>query len=70
MYKYSRFIPYPISYHNRKSTIVRAGIIEYSEVIGKSLILFVFFTTSLNWIYYKNLREEMEKENNDKNKKQ
>lgn len=67
IHKSTRFSTYPISCYNRKSTIVRAGIVEYSELIGKSLILFVFFTTTLNWIYYKNLREEIEKEK--KNKK-
>lgn len=29
-------------------------------LIGKSIIAFVFFYTSLNWFYYKQTREEME----------
>lgn len=57
---------------NRKQlkTIPQAsmGIVEYSEIIGKGLILFVFFTSSLNWLHYRNLRQQMDDENEKGNK--
>jgi hypothetical protein len=38
----------------------RASIVEYSETIGRGLILFVLFASTLNWLHYKRLREEEE----------
>ena len=38
-------------------------LIAQSELIGKGLTLFVFFTTSLNYLYYRNLRKQFEEEN-------
>ena len=50
--------------------IVRANEFEfYTHLIGKGLILFVLFASTLNWLHYKTLREEIEKTQKDKDKK-
>jgi hypothetical protein len=35
-------------------------LITQSALIGKGLTLFVLFTTSLNYLYYRSLRERIE----------
>ncbi len=52
--------------YQRKSIIVHTSIVEYSEIVGRGLMLFVLFASSLNWVYYKHMREEIEKHNNNK----
>jgi hypothetical protein len=41
------------------------ALIECSYYIGKSVILFTMFYCTLNWYYYKRLREQQEEENKD-----
>lgn len=56
---------------------MHASIVEYSEIMGKGLTLFVFFTATLNWLHYREMRKSMEAEaeaeaeqkKSDKNKK-
>lgn len=52
----------------RSRLVVQSGIgqtlIELSDIVGRSLILFVFFASSFNWLYYRNARMHMEE--NDK----
>lgn len=59
--------------NNRKrlTTITQSsmGIVEYSEIIGRGLILFVFFASSLNWLHYRHLRQQIEDENEKVNNK-
>lgn len=43
----------------------RADLQTASEVVGKGLGLFVLFTSTMNWWYYRRVREEAEK-NKDK----
>lgn len=49
-----------------KRTHVRASFLEHTELIGRGLMLFVFFASTLNWLHYKELREAMEKDREDK----
>lgn len=47
-------------------------LITQSEIIGKGLTLFVFFAASLNYLYYRGIRidvENLKKEKEDKGKK-
>lgn len=43
-------------------------VVTMSYFIGKGVIAFTFFYTSLNYFHYKRLREEYEKENKDNEK--
>lgn len=40
------------------------SLIESSRILGEGLTLFVFFTCALNWIHYKQLREQIESSQN------
>lgn len=40
------------------------SIIESSRIVGEGLTLFVFFTCALNWVHYKQLREQIESTQN------
>lgn len=61
----------------RERIVMHASIVEYSEIMGKGLTLFVFFTATLNWLHYREMRKSMEAEaeaeaeqkKSDKNKK-
>lgn len=55
--------------HVRRTIPCRAAslsevLITQSELIGKGLTLFVFFTSALNYLYYRSIREDVEKLNN------
>ena len=39
----------------------------FTPIISKGMVLFTLFYTSMNWLYYKRIREDAEKENH-KNK--
>ena len=39
--------------------------IDIPYLVGKSVILFTFFYTSLNWYMYRKIRKENEKEDHD-----
>lgn len=56
-------------YSIRTQASYATQLIEFSEVLGKSIILFVIFYSTLNWYYYKRLREDIENNENKKNKK-
>lgn len=43
-------------------------VVTMSYFIGKGIIAFTFFYTSLNYFHYKRLREEYEEENKDDKK--
>ena len=46
---------------SRRSFRVSAIPYEYeTELLGKGIVAFVFFYTSLQWFYYKRTREELE----------
>jgi hypothetical protein len=50
----------------RFSTNDLVRTLEYDiYVIGKSVILFTMFYCSMNWYYYRKMREEIEKEDDD-----
>lgn len=60
------------AYKRRASVVTHAYssigdvLVSQSELIGRSLTLFVFFTASLNYLHYRDIRkriEEYEKEN-------
>lgn len=53
----------------RTKAIDSSQLIVFSEILGKSIILFVMFYSTLNWFHYRQLREEIEKETNKKDKK-
>ena len=58
LYRPRRFPPPVISPRN-----VSVSAYPYEQeiyLIGKSILAFVFFYTSLNWFHYKRTREEME----------
>jgi hypothetical protein len=63
------------NYHiQKRSNTIRVksfnnDIVTMSYFIGKGMIAFTFFYTSLNYFYYKRLREEYEEENKDDQKK-
>jgi hypothetical protein len=38
------------------------NLVEQSRVVGEGIILFVFFYTSLNYLYYRRIRKEEEEE--------
>lgn len=44
-------------------------VVSMSYIIGKGIIAFTFFYTSLNYFHYKRLREEYEDEKKDNEKK-
>lgn len=53
--------PVPIARPRRPVRMVRpprAAVdpVEVSRVVGKGLTLWVFFTSALNWMYYRNKR--------------
>jgi len=55
------------------SSTARAGldidfVTQQSEIIGRGFTLFVFFTSTLNYLYYKDLRESQEKEEDSRDK--
>ena len=57
-----RSVPYPLPLLSKKRTIqVSSFPYEFETyLIGKSILAFVFFYTSLNWFHYKRTREEIE----------
>jgi hypothetical protein len=46
--------------HSRRPVPVKAAI-DWPELTGKGLGLFVLFTSSMNWWFYKRVREDAEK---------
>jgi hypothetical protein len=46
-------------------TPLEAQMIDVSYYAGKSIILFTMFYCTLNWMHYKRLREENEKQDKD-----
>jgi hypothetical protein len=52
-----RTIPY---YPTRHVATAAYPFEQEIYLVGKSIIAFVFFYTSLNWFYYKRTREELE----------
>lgn len=53
---------------HRGHGVVRASqwtqfLIDQSYIIGKGMTLFVLFTASMNWWYYRRTREDFEKKN-------
>lgn len=38
-------------------------IVDASYIVGKSIILFTFFYTSLNWFMYRKIRKDNEEDN-------
>jgi hypothetical protein len=62
----------PSTYQN-KGTVIRRKAIENDMVsvtytVGKYITLFTFFYTSLNYMFYKSAREEMENNEDDDKK--
>ena len=53
----------------RRCVSIRAGVVEQSEIIGRGMVLFVLFSSSLNWMYYRNIRRALEKEKEKDQKK-
>lgn len=57
------------NHHQRSSTIrVKSfdnDVVSTSYFIGKGIIAFTFFYTSLNYFFYKGLREEYEEDKKD-----
>lgn len=66
----------PVRNVPRRSSSLNEFVIQQSYIIGKGLTLFVLFTASLNWMYYRGLREYKEEQENmtdkdkDKDKKE
>jgi len=54
---------------NCKAIDMNDALTTGSYYVGKSIILFTMFYSSLNYFHYKNLREEAEKEQGEDNKK-
>jgi len=48
-----------------KRTFVKASLLENIEIIGRGLMLFVFFASTLNWLHYKELRETRDRKDKD-----
>jgi len=40
-----------------------------SYFVGKGIILFTMFYTSLNWMYYRGIRKDLERDEKDRNSK-
>lgn len=63
------------SYVNNKISIktrtnaFESDVVTLSYFVGKGIIAFTFFYTSLNYLYYKRLREEYEEQDKDDKKK-
>lgn len=57
---------------NNRTIKTQASLVETLEyssyIIGKGIIVFTMFYCSLNWLHYKNLREQNEKDNKNKDK--
>lgn len=56
----------------RKSIVSRYGsygienvLLDASYLVGKGIILFTMFYCSLNWLHYKRMREDQEKDDKD-----
>lgn len=48
--------PVPIIRPRMKTLTIKNSIdpVEVSKTVGKGITLWVFFTSSLNWLYYRN----------------
>jgi hypothetical protein len=58
----------PITYTSVRSPVQqrrlapppKISIVDASYYAGKSIILFAMFYCSMNWVYYRNMRKDME----------
>ncbi len=71
-----RMQPLPINLRRRHNVETRYGgygvenaLVDASYFVGKGIILYTMFYCSLNWLFYKRLRESQEKRDDDNNKK-
>lgn len=51
-----------------KATFTDA-IVNSSVIVGQGIVYFTIFYTSMNWWYYRRMREDAEKQNENENKK-
>ncbi len=71
----SRIASIKKNYHQQKRIntgrvkSLNTDVVTLSHFVGKSIVAFTFFYTSLNYMYYKRLREEHEEDTKDENDK-
>lgn len=48
--------PLPLNRPRRKVHLIKSGVdpVEMSKTLGKGITLWVLFTSTLNWMYYRN----------------
>lgn len=59
----------PVIYTRDLKVNAIGDITDITYYVGKGIILFTFFYTSLNYFHYKKLREDQEKNEDDKKPK-
>lgn len=60
-------IPYCKGYMRQIQTRSSISIVDMSHYLGEGIILYTMFFCSLNYFMYKQMREDMENDDNDSN---
>ncbi len=53
-------LPIPLRRPKRKVLVTKSSVdpVELSKTVGKGLTLWVLFTSTLNWMYYRNQQKK------------